>query len=66
MPILTSDPNDELERQIICLVDLSLEGEIDNEWEFQFIESMALRLEKGYSFTESQVDKVHELYEKYY
>lgn len=65
MPKL-QDANDVFGKKIADLAELMLEGDITNEWECEFIESMIDRFEKGYNFTDNQIEKVNELHEKHY
>lgn len=65
MPIL-SEANDIFGKKLCDLAELMLEGDIQNEWECQFISDMVDRFEKGWNFTDPQVDKVNELHDKHY
>lgn len=57
--------NEELEDQLKELQAAALDGAVQNKWEFEFIESVVERFEKGISFTERQLEVVQDLYEKY-
>lgn len=65
MPQL-KDANDVFGKKLCDLAELMLDGLITSEWEAQFIEDMVDRFEKGYNFTDSQVEKVNELHDKHY
>lgn len=54
----------ELKKQISELYSMHLEGEL-SEWASNFIEDMNKKFEKGWSFTERQVEKIEDLYEEY-
>lgn len=54
----------ELKQQISDLYLLSLEGEL-NEWESNFIEDMQEKFDKGRSFSEKEVDRIEQLYDRH-
>ena len=48
------------------LQELVNEGEIGNDWEVDFIASVVERFEKGYNFSDRQLDKIDEIHGRYY
>lgn len=59
-----TDLNKELSDELETLEILRLEGEIENEWEYNFIESVYKQYQAGYSLTDVQVEKIEETYDK--
>lgn len=58
--------HEELVSEINALEKLRLDDSyVLNDWEFEFIESMAKKLEEGRSFTNNEVAKIEELYDMF-
>lgn len=63
---LVFDENDEFGRKLSNLIELVLEGDIESDWEVEFLSAMVDRFEKGWNFSDNMVNKVNELHDKYY
>jgi len=62
MTVPSDDANTGFGEKLSELVDY--EDEM-SEWEYDFIGSMVDKFEKGENFTDNQVEKVNQLYDKY-
>lgn len=64
IPPLDEDPNSIFGQKLSELTDIALAGDC-SDWEFDFINNMVDRFEKGLNFTDKQVEMVNELYEQH-
>ncbi len=64
-PPLDDDPNRIFGYKLSALADAVLDGDGISTWEFDFVIEMIDRFEKGLNFSDKQVEKVNELYDKH-
>jgi len=62
---MSDDPNAVLEYELSELVTVALNGDVADEYDYDFIMNMSERFSKGTSFSDNQVEFTHTLYARY-
>ena len=57
--------NDELADELKELELMRLDGDLNNEWEYNFIESVYAQFTAGRSLSAVQVEKIEEIYDRH-